>query len=520
MARGEKKGGRAPGMTPFRAGLLAIVVIGVLSFFGFTKINPFASPYKLNATFNTANNLKPKSPVRIAGVEVGKVTKVEPVPGSPKGGAAKVTMEIRKRGLPIHKDAQLKVRQRVFLEGNFFVDILPGSPSAPILKDNSTIPYTQTSAPVQFGQLLTALQSDTRQDLQIFLREFSKGLSGKGAKGFNDSIKYWESAYKSSSLANDATLGEEPTRDLQRVLQGQQKTFAALDADEEALKGLVVNFNTTAGAFAREDVALEASIPALDSTLRVARPALLSLNNALPSLRAFARDALPGTRSSNPTLKASLPFIKQARKLVSRRELRGTVAVLRRYIPSFVALNNQSVKLSVQARQLSACVNNTLIPYNHSKIPDPDFPDNNNRLVRTQAQHALPGLSGESRLSDGNNQFFHVDVAATPPLPGQFKVRPGPPTDGGSQPPPHRPDLPCETQELPNLHAPGGLATSFPSSGASVKSAHTRFSAQSIDRFRKALGATLPKAARQAKIKTARDEQRKARERKAKGAGR
>ena len=504
---------RDKGMSTFKAGLLAIVTIGVLAFFGFTKINPFASPYELNATFNTANNLKPKSPVRIAGVEVGKVTKVKPVPGSPKGGAAKVTMEIRKKGLPIHKDAQLKIRQRIFLEGNFFVDILPGSPSAPILKDGSTIPYTQTSAPVQFGQLLTALQSDTRDDLKIFLREFSKGLSGKGARGFNDSIKYWESAYKNSSLANDATLGEEPTRDLQRVLQGQQKTFAALDADEEALKGLVTNFNTTAGALAREDVALEASIPALDSTLRVARPALFSLNEALPSLRGFARDALPGARSSNPTLKASLPFIKQARKLVSRRELRGTAAVLRRYIPSFVRLNNQSVKLSVQGRQLSACTNNVLVPFTHLKVPDPDFQDNNDKSVRSRLQQALPGLSGESRLSDGNNQFFHVGVAATPPLPGQFKVRPGPPTDGGSQPPPHRPDMPCEIQELPNLHAPGGPAESFHSSGATVKSARTRFSAQSIDRFRRALGAALPKAAREAKITSARAQQRKIRER-------
>jgi phospholipid/cholesterol/gamma-HCH transport system substrate-binding protein len=516
----RKKGARDPGMSPFRAGLLAIVVIGVLAFFGFTKINPFASPYKLQAAFNTANNLKPRSPVRIAGVEVGKVTKVEPIPGSGTKGAAKVTMEIRKKGLPIHKDAQLKIRQRVFLEGNFFVDILPGSPSAPILKDGSTIPFTQTSAPVQFGQLLTALQSDTREDLKIFLREFSKGLSGKGARGFNDSIKYWEAAYKNSSLANDATLGEEPTKDLQRVLKGQQKTFAALDSDEEALKGLVTNFNITAGAFAREDVALEASIPALDATLRVARPALFSLNAALPSLRGFARDALPGVRSSNPTLKASLPFIKQARKLVSRRELRGTAAVLRRYIPSFVRLNNTSVQLSIQGRQLSACTNNVLVPFTDLKVPDPDFPDNNNKHAREPIQQALPGLSGESRLSDGNNQFFHVSVAATPPLPGEFKVRPGPPTDGGSMPLEHRPDIPCETQELPNLHAPGGPATSFPSSGASVSSAHSRVSASTAARYREAFAAALPKAAREAKIKTARDAREKQRSKKAKESGR
>ena len=79
--------------------------------------------------------------------------------------------------------------------------------------------------------------------------------------------------------------------------------------DEDALKGLVTNFNVTAGAFAREDVALAASVPALRDTLRIGYPALGSLDAALPSLRAFAHDALPGVRSSDETLAASLPFI-------------------------------------------------------------------------------------------------------------------------------------------------------------------------------------------------------------------
>src|SRR4029450_1942598 len=42
------------------------------------------------------------------------------------------------------------------------------------------------------------------------------------------------------------------------------------------------------------------------------------------------------------------------------------------------------------------------------------------------------------------------------------RVRPGPPPDGGSMPMTHRPDMPCENQELPNLHAPGGPIPAFP----------------------------------------------------------
>ena len=70
--------GRENGMTPFRAGVLALVVVALFAYFGFSKANPFANPYELKAMFRDVQNLKPRSPVRIAGVEVGKVTKVEP----------------------------------------------------------------------------------------------------------------------------------------------------------------------------------------------------------------------------------------------------------------------------------------------------------------------------------------------------------------------------------------------------------------------------------------------------------
>jgi ABC-type transporter Mla subunit MlaD len=100
-------------MSPFRAGVLALVVVSLLAYFGFSKNNPFANPYEFKAVFNDVNNLKPKSPVRIAGVEVGKVLKVEPVDEGQ--GAAQVTMEVQDKGLPIKKDAELKIRPRIFL---------------------------------------------------------------------------------------------------------------------------------------------------------------------------------------------------------------------------------------------------------------------------------------------------------------------------------------------------------------------------------------------------------------------
>ena len=452
-------------MPRFRAGLITLVLIAIGTYFGFTKANPFASPFELTAAFDTVNNLKPNSPVRIAGVDVGKVTEVKAVSGD--SGAAIVKMEIKEKGLPIHEDAELKIRPRIFLEGNFFVDIEPGSPSAPAIEDGGEpIPTTQTAAPVQFGDLLAALQSDTRADLQVFLKEYAKGLENGGADGFNRSIQYWEPAYKFGAIANDASLGLEPTRDLQRVLKGQAGTARGLAEDEEALKGVVTNLAVTTGALAREDAALEASIPLLRDTLQVAQPALKSLNDSLPSLRRFAVDALPATRSSRPTLEASVPFITQLRLLARPSELRGLAQELRVQTPHLVRLNQTTIPLLKQGRALSACTNKVLVPFINMRLPDLDFPDING-TVNQQIQRSFPGLSGESRLSDGGTQYFHAMA-----VPIGERVRPGSPTDGGRQPPPRRPDQPCEIQELPNLRAPGGLAINYPVTSGSPTAAN------------------------------------------------
>jgi hypothetical protein len=56
----------------------------------------------------------------------------------------------------------------------------------------------------------------------------------------------------------------------------------------------------------------------------------------------------------------------------------------------------------------------------------------------------------------------------------------------------HRPDQPCEIQQLPNLHAPGGPTLSFPGSAATVASAKGLVSQSKSDSFARAFGRALP----------------------------
>jgi phospholipid/cholesterol/gamma-HCH transport system substrate-binding protein len=469
MAGGSGRDPRDPGMTPLKAGLLAGIVILVFSFFGFSRYNPFADPYQMSATFQSANNLQPKSPVRIAGVDVGKVTKVEPLPGGT--GAARVTMEIQKRGLPIHEDAQLKIRPRIFLEGNFFVDLQPGTPNGKILKDGGSIGIQQTATPVQFGELLSALQRDTRADLQTFFKEYAlNGLGNGGAEAYNGMLTNAPEALRNAAIANDATLGQKP-HDLSNLLRGQQRLFSQLAANPGALKDLITNLNLTAEAFGRNNAQLEAAVPALRDLLRVGQPALVALNNALPTLRVFAREALPGVRSSGPTITASLPFIRQARLLVRRQELRGLASDLSHAIPDLASLNRQTIPLLDQQRALSACTSNVLVPFAKTPINDPDFAPKNadatGQPFYKQAPRGLVGLSGESRIIDGVGPQFHVQFSSGPanvviqnegqslfagtsnPPEGVRPVRP-------NHRPVFRPGTPCETQDAPNMDAFGG----------------------------------------------------------------
>jgi phospholipid/cholesterol/gamma-HCH transport system substrate-binding protein len=465
--RRKRKHPGDPGLAPAKAGAIAVALIAFALFMAFTKFNPFGHPYKVQAVFKTANNIKPNSPVRIAGVEVGKVKKVQPVEGN--AGSTTLTIQLKKEALPLHKDTTMKIRPRTFLEGNYFVDIQPGSPSSPVLQSGQIVPSNQTSAPVQFGDVLAALQSDTRADLKTFLKEYSTGVSGQGAKGFNEMLKNGPKAFSSTAQVNDALLGEDPTKDLQRVLKGQARTFGALNEDEEALKGLVTSFNRTAGALASQDTALGASVPALRDVLRVGSPALASLNNALPTVRVFSREALPGVRSSAPTLKEALPFIRQARLLVGPDELQGLAAQLRRSIPNLAHFNKAAIPLLSQARYLSSCTNNVLVPFANTKIPNPDEPGNDNQTTIRQANRGFVGLSGESRVSDANNSYFRTSGVAPP-----ANVRPAAPSDGGNQPPPRRPDVPCETQDPPNLNAPGGTVLQYPVSTSRSASTSVR----------------------------------------------
>ena len=405
--------------SPFVAGAIGIVLVVGFSYGAYTKFaNPFSSPYTVHAMFPSANGLKQDSQVRIAGINVGKVVSVAPVKGcklaaAVPGGqcaAADATLAIQSNGLPIHKDATFWIRPRIFLEGNFFVDLYPGSPNAPVAPDGFTFAVQQGKQPVQFDQLLTSLQQNTRSNLQILVKQLGIGVK-QGGPTYNQSIQYWTPAYKYGAEVNHATLGTQP-HDLSNWIDKGGKVNGAFAAHPQNLENLITDFNTTANAFARENVSLSSAINELPHTLAVATPALNALNNAFPPLRAFARDLVPGANSTAPMIDSSLPFFNQLRLLVQPNELGGLTNDLSSTVPSLAKLNQETIPfMNNQVRPASACQVNVILPWSNLTIHDQNFNSSNGfpeRPVYVEGVDFLPGLAGESRNFDANGPYVRV----------------------------------------------------------------------------------------------------------------
>ncbi len=475
---------RERGPSAFAAGVAVIVLAIVGTYLGFTKDIPLVnSPYEIKAAFRDTSGINNGSPVRIAGVDVGKVRNVEHT--SPGASSATVTFSITDKGRPIYADATVKIRPRIFLEGNFFVEVAPGTPRSGELDEHATIPVDQTGSPVQFDQVLAALKSDTRNDLRQVFAEVGAAQDAGGAQAFNAFLPDQVNAYRFTAIVAEALLGERPG-DLGDLVRDGGVTAQALN-EPRRLRDLVADFRTTAGALADREAALTTAVGELPRTLRAATPALDALNAAFPDVRTFARDARPGVRSLGPTVRATQPLVRQLRGLVQDRELGTLSRNLRSATPPLAQIADTGRSVLGELRALASCTSEVLVPFGDSKLVDEAFPTQG--PVFQDLAKFLPGLAGESRSFDANGQYFKVlgtGGAETLNIGNGLFGTLAEPLVGNNPPPirnrpPLQPDVPCETQEPPDLRSiPKGPPASINTSNAASRERESKVQAAAV----------------------------------------
>lgn len=445
------------------AGLLLFAVIFCVVWLAFRGA-PWSDAWEMKAVVRQATELGPRSPVRVAGVEVGHVKKVE----AGEGESAVITLALDDVALPVHRDATLKVRPRIFLEGNFFVDLRPGSPHAGELEEGGTIPLAQTAAPVQLDQVLSSLQKGTRDNLKLFVRGLAQGFDEEGAASLREAWAHSAPAFKGAAMTSEALRGEHRD-DLPELISSSATTADALGRARR-LPQLVEGLNRTVRALAAQREALSASLPELDRLLEEAEPALGALNDSFPAVRSLIRDLRPALRETPATLELALPVLDQARALISRRELPAALDQLDPALRSLARLAPPLEELLGDVTPVTECLRTIAVPTLKQEIDD--GPLSTGEPIYRELLYALPGLASASQNFDGNGPAvryhagFGDNVVSTGQLPNAaealFSVSSEPIL--GSRPrwtghrPPFRPDVPCVTQDPPDLRAETGPA--------------------------------------------------------------
>ena len=446
-------------------GLTVVALVSFATYIAFGGKLPWQSDYELRAVVTSGLELQSRSPVRIAGVEVGRVKKIERGPGN----TAIVTMAIKEPGLPIHKDATLKIRPRIFLEGNFFVDLRPGSPNAPVVGSGHTLPLSQTAVPVQLDEVLSSLEKDTRRQLVRLVHGLSVALEDGGDRAISRSFAQWGPAFVPVAIASEALRGVRDD-DLSQFIAKGETTAAALASRDRQIVTLIDGLDRTVTALASRRAELERSLPELDALLGEAPAALRAVDDALPATRALAIEARPALREAPTTLKLADPVLAQTRALVSPGEVPALLDQLDPALDQLVPLEPRLAALFDRVTPVMDCLRRNAIPTLKTPLDDP--PLTTGDPAYRELLHGVVGLASASQNFDANGPAvrYHAGFGdqlvsfGNVPSVGETLVGLTSEEILGSRPrkpaeqPPYRADLPCHTQDPPNLAAETGPA--------------------------------------------------------------
>lgn len=149
-----------------KVGLFAVLVI-VLVAFATIRVGDQSvvagGAYEIDALFSNATGLYPKASVEVAGVNVGVVKKVNLTPE----GKALAVLRISKR-VKIPADSTVYLKTKGFL-GEAYVEIVPGDPSKPLLKNGEVIQRTQSGGDVNsLVNQFNSIASDVKEITTTF----------------------------------------------------------------------------------------------------------------------------------------------------------------------------------------------------------------------------------------------------------------------------------------------------------------------------------------------------------------
>jgi virulence factor Mce-like protein len=352
----------------------------------------------VRAVFTDAQQIRKGDPVRVDGVEAGRVSDID---RAADGRSATVAMVIYEHAQPLYADARAAIRSRTLLGALFVVDLDRGSAAAGELR-SGTIPRARTSNQTLIEDVVNGFRQDARAGLRSTLSQLPPALADHTAPA--RALGAVAGAAPGLARGVRAVRGRQEG-DLARLVAGASRTVDALNHPAADAGRLVSAGGTTVAAIARRADALDTSIARLAHVTPDVRRTLLATGRTLRAadpLVAELRDTAPDVRPS-------------------AQRLRGTVeradALLTRARPLVRALRPAAHALAETARQ-GAPLLDALRP-SLDRLDQRILPDL--AVESPETKHAtyemigptVAGLTGAFSYFDGENFFVRFPASGS-----------------------------------------------------------------------------------------------------------
>ena len=281
--------------------------------------------YEVRAIFDNAFTVIKGEDVRVSGVNVGKIKKLEVTPDN----RAAVVLDITRPGFDDwRQDATCTIRPQGLI-GERFVECTPTQPrpqgqAAPaalkVIPDGQPgagqrlLPVTQTSKPVDLDLVNDIQRLPERQRLAIILNELGAGVAGR-AGDLNETIRRANPALGATNRV--LTLLGRQNQVLRRLAIDSDKALGPVTRERAHVADFIQQANTVSRATAERRADLERNFERLPRFLAELRPTMTRLQGfadefqpVLNDLRAASPDINRLFQQLGPFSQASIPAIQ------------------------------------------------------------------------------------------------------------------------------------------------------------------------------------------------------------------
>lgn len=267
-------------------------------------------PFHLKAEFSTAQAVTPGQgqTVRVSGVRIGDIAKSEL-----KDGVAVVTLDIdREYADLVHTDATALLRPKTGLK-DMFVALDPGSASAPVAKENWTIPVESTLPDINPDEVYQFLDTDSRDYLKLLVNGAGDGLKGRGGD-LQEVFRRFEPTHRDLAKVTSAVAVRHGN--LRRLITKLDELNTELAGKSDQLAGLVQTSATVFRAFASEEQSISRAVADLPGALRQTTETLDKVTTYAGVLGTASERLRPAVRSLDAANEATIPFATEAAPIV------------------------------------------------------------------------------------------------------------------------------------------------------------------------------------------------------------